>query len=320
MSWQIIGDIHIDFKEELIEEKVDILDSYITCENVIILGDVSHIRKHTSTLAVDLLQKLFEKYQEKTFWLIVGNHDCKFKNTLHPNSIETSFGYMDNVVVVDKPMSVDNFLLIPWICDSNYQDCIDVIKTSKQKYVAGHFAINSFLMTRGIKCISSLKISDFDHFEKVFSGHFHLRQENKNIIYVGSIVQETWTDYLDQKGYYVVDEEIAFVEGSVQIYKHLVLENNKSKFEIDDYKDTHLKIFHYEKLSKKQFDIIDELKKCVRSYQLFDETDEAVKEVVIEKVEFSEVLDEFFGQQEDIEYDFKEDIKEYLIMKHEEIG
>ena len=320
--WQIIGDIHIDSKEETIQEKINNLRNMLNNDynNVILLGDVFHIRNHVSTFAINLLQNLFEEFKDKHFYIIVGNHDCKYKNTLHPNSIETCLGWIKNVTVIDKPTNIDNFLLIPWICDLNYIDCIDAIKKSKQKYCCGHFAINTFLMTRGIECRSSLKISDFDHFEKVFSGHFHLRQEKKNIIYVGSTTQETWTDYQDQKGYYVVDKDVKFIEGPKQIYKHLVLDDNKTKFKLDDYSDCHIKIYHSDKLSKKQFDMIEELKLIIRSYQIFDETNIDIKEVKFEKIEFSEMLTEFFNEQEEMENDFKTNIMNYLIMKHKEIG
>jgi len=275
VKWQIIGDLHIDRKEEEVQEKINILDSYLDndCKTVILCGDIFDKRNKISSNGAILLQELFEKYsQNKHFYIIVGNHDCKFHNTLIPNSVEASFGYMENVTVVNKPMDNiegSNILLIPWICNENYHDCIDAIKTSKSDYCVGHFAINSFLMSQGIECKANLKISNFKNFKKVFSGHFHLRQEKKNIIYIGSIRQDTWTDFENQKGYYVVDNKIKFVEGSEQIYKHLMLENNKSDFDLEDYNDCHVKMFHYEKLTKKQFDKWNELLYNLRSYKVF---------------------------------------------------
>jgi len=319
-DWQIIGDAHIDSYQELITEKISILDSYFCKKNIIILGDVFDSRKSASTIAVKMLQDLFEKHNDKTFHILIGNHDCVFHNTLIPNSITTSFKNISNVKITDKPTEIDDFLLVPWFSNKtdNYEECIDSIKESNKKYLCGHLEIQSFYMSKGIKNVSGLKKSDFKQFDKVFSGHYHLRQEHENILYVGSITQNSWTDFENQKGYYVIDDKITFVEDQKQIYKHITLCDNDSTFNVDDYSDCHIKLFHKMKLTKKQFDLIEKLKNVVRSYKIFDESFE-IKERKIEKVEFVDVIEEFFEQQE-IEEEFKNNLKDYLKTKYKEIS
>ena len=317
MSSLLAGDIHLDKYEESIDEKIFLIEDILKndVDRFIFLGDIFNHRKHVDKYAVEKLQDLFSSCK-KEIYLIVGNHDTKFNNTLYPNSLQTSFKNISNVIVVDKPTEIDDFLLIPWINEENYLDCIDSIKKSKKKYCAGHFEINSFLMTRGIECRAGLKISLFRHFEKVFSGHYHLRQEKNNILYIGNIIQETWTDYLNIKGYYVVDDKITFIEHGKESYHYIVLENKKSDFDLDKYDGCMVKLFFKEKLTKKQHDRIEELKLKLKSYQVFDESVELV-EVKIDKAEFKDVLDEFLSEQE-MDDDLKVSINEYMLNKYKE--
>ena len=317
----IFGDLHLDSHEELIDEKISILDNNIQKYeyNIIFLGDIFNNRKSISTIAAQKIQNLIKKYNDRKFYMLVGNHDMYYVEKISPNSLETTFSNFDNVIIIDKPFEIDNFLLIPWICKENYEICVDAIKSTDKKYLCGHLEINSFYMTKGIECHSKFKIFDFDKFEWVLSGHFHNAQQKNNIIYVGSILQESWNDFNNQKRFIIINnDKIESIDTCSQVYKHLILENKDSNFNIDEYKDCHVKIFHNEKLSKKQFDKIELLTKEVRSYKIFDESVE-LNEVKIERIEFSEVLNEFFQHQHEIEDDFKNDVKDYLLMKYNEV-
>ena len=323
MKYLFIGDIHIDKYKDLIDENIHILESFLDndVKNVIIPGDVFESHEKTNTYAVNKLQSFFEKYDEKFFYILIGNHDIYYKNKLHPNSLTNNFSHIKNCLIIDKPYEFNEFLLVPWICEENYEECIDAIKKSNKKYCVGHFDFNGFYVVSDTKYRNSiLKISYFNKFKRVISSHFHIRQEIGNILYLGSIKQTTWNDFKNIKGYHILDvstDEMIFFNKSKEIYKHLILENKDSDFEIDEYKDCHIKIFHNEKLSKKQFDKIELLTKEVRSYKIFDESFE-LNEVKIERIEFSEVLNEFFQHQHEIEDDFKNDVKDYLLMKYNE--
>lgn len=317
----IIGDIHIDSDVDTISEKIQILKDIFKqdCDRFILAGDIFHKRKQLNVVAVRQLQQLFSSI-DKQIYIIVGNHDCRYKDSLYPNSISITLQKISNVTIIDKPTELDDFLLIPWICESNYETCVDSIKTSDKKYLVGHFEINGFEMVRGIECRTGFKKSDFNKFEQVFSGHFHLHQTDKNIIYIGSIYQQTWTDFNNKKGYYLIDNNIEFKSSDYQkeIYKHLILEDQESDFDIDEYSDCHLKIFHYKSLTQDQFEKIEELSLKSRTYTVLDESinlDETDAEF---DSEFDKMIEEFLKHQ-DFEEDFKSEVQEYMIKKHEEI-
>lgn len=317
---QLIGDAHVDKKPETILEKIEILKSFFSfkSDRIFILGDVFDNRNHINTIAVKLLQQLLESVKVP-ICIILGNHDMRFKNVSSPNSLEVAFKNISNVTIIDKPTIIDDYLLVPYIHDKNYNECIEAIKSSDRKYCIGHFDIQNFEIVKGKSSYDGLKMSLFRSFKKVFSGHFHLRQEQSNILYVGSICQNTWTDFNNQKGFYSIEnDDIIFHEGPKQIYKHLILETDKDDFELIDYEDCHIKVFHNEKLSNKQFKKIEELKLKVRSYKIFDETNVLI-EAQIDKVEFSDMLHEYM-QQQDINDELKTKIIDYLLMVNEEIG
>ena len=313
----IIGDIHSDIKEDLIDEKINVLESYLNHSDgdKILLGDIFHNRKNISHYALKKLQELFQNCKDD-IKIILGNHDCQFKNTLFPNSLIPAFKHLKNVEIITKPTEWNDFLLVPWICSENYNECIDAIRESNKKYLCGHLEINGFYMSRGIECRGGFKKSDLSHYEKVFSGHFHIRSEKDNIIYCGSVCQNDWNDFDNQKGFYILEnDDIKFIEGPKQIYKHLIVEDD---FDIDVYKDCHVKIYHKKKLTKKQYEKIEELKSFVRSYKIFDESFEVAVEKKLEKIEFNDIIDEYFVDIE-IEDELKDDIKVYLKDKYKEV-
>lgn len=322
MKFLFLGDIHIDKYKNLIDEKINILKLYLDndIENVIIPGDIFDSNKGGNTDAVYKLQNLFSEYN-KTFYLIIGNHDIYYKNKIKPNSIETSFKNIKNCVIIDKPTEIDDILMVPWITDDNHIECEEASKKSNKSYCVGHFAFSDFYVVNGVKYRGGLKPSTFKKFKRVISNHFHIRQTINNISYLGNITQDSWNDFDNQKGYHILDtsnDSFEFILGSKQIYKHLVLDDSESDFEISDYKDCHIKLFHKEKLSKKQYEKVEELKEIVCSYKIEDQSIELV-ESKIEKIEFSETLVEFLESQE-MKDDYKKSVEEYILIKYREVG
>ena len=64
------------------------------------------------------------------------------------------------------------------------------------KYVFGHFELPHFKMNANITMpdTGELQSSAFSHIEKVFSGHFHIRQKQKNIEYIGNCFPHNHSD------------------------------------------------------------------------------------------------------------------------------
>lgn len=322
MKFILAGDIHIDRHIDKIDEKLNLIRECFNnnIENVIIPGDIFEFHKYGNSYAICELQNIFGS-SNKNIFLIIGNHDIYHLNKIKPNTIETSFSHLKNCTIIDKPFECDNLLMVPWILKDNYDECITSINNTKKEYCVGHFEFNGLYSSQGIKYNKGFDIKKFSKFKKVISSHFHTRQEYKNIMYLGNISQDTWNDYGNIKGYHTLDtetDEINFFQLGCEKYHHIKLENSESDFDLDKYVKSHVKLFHHEKLSKKQFDKIEELKNVVDSYQIFDESVQ-LNEVKIENVEFKVMLDEFMKEQ-DFDDDLKVDITNYMNQKYEEIG
>jgi DNA repair exonuclease SbcCD nuclease subunit len=195
---------------------LDYVDSY--CRNnridtVVQLGDMFDDRKE---LDIRVLQKLHEcSFLINSNVFIAGNHDVYYKNTNEVNAYRSMlcfpFGHVEynmKKFVLTSPIEMDDVLYVPWITDDNRQLCMDAIESSLCSYCCGHFEIDGFEMTKGIKHDSGhLSLKNFKHFKRVYSGHFHLRKEQGNVVYVGTPYQLTWNDYGDEKGFYVLDTD-----------------------------------------------------------------------------------------------------------------
>ena len=59
----------------------------------------------------------------------------------------------------------------------------------------GHLELDGYQVMRGINYQGGMNAKLFERFEKVYSGHFHCRQEKDNIYYMGTQYQITFADF-----------------------------------------------------------------------------------------------------------------------------
>ena len=206
----IIGDIHFGVKNFNIdilntqlkyfnEVVIPIVNQYnIDC--IIQLGDLFDNRK---IIDINFLYELsvgfkgvLEKIPDVKWLNIVGNHDTYFKNTNKINSVSLlkKIISLDNFIVVNELTEVNingvKTALVPWITDDN-EDMLK--KISKYKVCFGHFEINDFIMTPGVKCSKGIDKAVFKK-THIISGHFHTPSTDSNIDFVGTPYQINWND------------------------------------------------------------------------------------------------------------------------------
>lgn len=142
--------------------------------------------------------------------LLVGNHDTIYKNTLEPNSVRELLNWT-RFHIIDRPTETTianaSFLLVPWICKDNEQECNEALTTSRADYCAGHFHISGMQVIPGTLATTGLQRGVFDRFRHTFSGHFHCHSTSDKITYVGTPYQLTWNDYSMSKGVVVLDTD-----------------------------------------------------------------------------------------------------------------
>lgn len=246
--------------------------------HVVQLGDVFDRRKYINFQSLKLGREyLFDRLNsEYTTWALVGNHDTYYKNTNDVNSLELLLDGYHNIKVVNQPTEVDfedkKFLLVPWICPENEKQCIDAITTTDANVVVGHFEITGFEMYRGAVCDEGLDVSVFRRLPVVLSGHFHHKSTNKNIHYLGTPYEITWSDYGDIKGFHIYDtdtEELTFVQNPFTMFHKIMYDDTDKtmeqtlEFDPEVYRGCIVKVIVRAKNNPPWFDMfIDKLEKA----------------------------------------------------------
>jgi len=191
---EIVKNIFVKIKQICEEEKID---------TIVHGGDFFHntrsINKKTLDYANYIVDDILSDIKLLT---IIGNHDIFYKNKLKPNSLQI-FKNTPTVQIIDKPTKIDNIYLIPWNTK---------IPDDKTEYCFGHFEINGFQMNDSFTCNKGMNVSQFKNFKEVYSGHFHKKSANKNIVYLGAPYQQTFADELQEKGFYIWNNgELIFI-------------------------------------------------------------------------------------------------------------
>ena len=196
---------------------------------IICLGDTFEDRRKLNVYG---LNKACEMYFDKAKQLgikiitILGNHDVYYKNTNEINSISILNSTYNNIEFVydTKILDLDGFklALCSWINKENYEDKLNFINTCGADYLAGHFEINGFEMTKGHLCEGGLDTKIFSKFDEVWSGHFHIKSQKGNIKYLGNPSQTNKGDIGYDRGFHIFDtdtRELKFILNPYIVYK-----------------------------------------------------------------------------------------------------
>ena len=182
-------------------------------ETVIHMGDAFDSRKSIDYQSLEWAKRVvFDPLKKYQVHMIVGNHDCYFKNSNHVNSPELLLQDYSNIKTYSSPTNTKicgiDMTLIPWICSENYDETLKVIQKSKSKIAMGHLELKGFRVNKHL--VMDEHGADpkmFDKFDKVFSGHYHTRSDNGKIFYLGNPYEMYWNDVNDTRGFHIFDTE-----------------------------------------------------------------------------------------------------------------
>jgi DNA repair exonuclease SbcCD nuclease subunit len=238
-------------------------------KHVIHMGDVFDIRKNIDFWSLNWAKKnIFKPLEEMgiTCDLLVGNHDSFYKNTLEINSLECLLLEFANLRVFSKPSEVTldkiKLMYVPWICQDNEQQTLNLIQDTEAKVVLGHLELKGFAANPGWTCEHGYDASIFDKFELVMSGHFHTPSKKRNVQYVGNAYQMYWNDYNDKRGFNIFDtdtQKLKFYENPYEMFHKIFYDDTKNNYyEIDfeQYRDTCIKLIVENKTDYTQFDYV----------------------------------------------------------------
>ena len=245
-------------------------------EQILHLGDYYDVRRGTSTLALDHNKKSFIDRLNKVgipFDIITGNHDCFFKNTNTPNTLETILKNQSELINVISNPEVKEYGslrigLVPWICEENSIQSFKFIENAQCDWLAGHFAFNGFINVGTEEINHGHDPSLVDRFDQVLSGHYHKSSSKGNIYYIGSPLQFTWADVDDDKHFLLVDTETREIKRIV---------NNNTIFKTIRYTDEIVEGFdfssckkHFVQIIVKQSDDDKKMKKFITEVENSD--------------------------------------------------
>lgn len=138
---------------------------------------------------------------------IVGNHDLYRRSDREVFSTNV-FDDLENFLMVSQPIRLSKeWFVAPYLFRDEYAKTVADINSSK--YVLGHFEFKGYVVTGADRVMDHGPDADsFSGPRYIFSGHFHKRQYNKNIIYIGNTFPTNYGDAGDpERGMCVFDVE-----------------------------------------------------------------------------------------------------------------
>ncbi|MDX9694613.1 MAG: metallophosphoesterase [Bacteroidales bacterium] len=202
MKRLIVGDLHfgvnegnkkfLDYQKKSLQWIIE-LSKDPDIYSVDFLGDIFDNRNHLSHSSIDLFNWFFDEIGSKVGIIIVGNHDCPYKNTNKNNSVSLlnqKYFLADHEII-----EVNDRVYVPWVNKENQEDFTIALKKTKAKICFGHFDISGFDMIKGVTSKQdSISRDLLRKFDQVISGHYHNFSRKENIIYIGSPYQINFSD------------------------------------------------------------------------------------------------------------------------------
>jgi DNA repair exonuclease SbcCD nuclease subunit len=269
-----LGDTHIGARNDsqLFHDRFELFYNYMFdymrshgIKTIVQFGDLFDRRKYVNFASLKRAREyFFDRLKQYGMNMVVflGNHDVAFRNTLEVNSPSLLLRDYEEITVVAEPTELNigkvKLLMVPWICSDNYEQTMNAIDTTSAAYCLGHFELNGFEMYRGATCDHGLGSELFEKFHHVWSGHFHHISTKGNITYIGSPCQLMWSDYGDERGFFVFDpskQDVDFIKNPYEMF-YKINYNDKSgaqtlsdllKADFSKYAKTYVKVVVVEK-------------------------------------------------------------------------
>lgn len=227
------SDVHIRLFQRL-EEYTEQLNAFVSkCEEIasgyekdevriVIAGDLGH-SKNQLTPEFITLTSFFLRQLEKIAKVIViaGNHDLLVNNTSRIDAITAIFetANFENVAFLDSMLGYESGIIeddnIVWAVYSIYNgySAPDLSGVEEGKTIVGlyHGMVVGATLNNGTVAESGVNGNLFEGCDLVMAGDIHKRQVLKRgdveIIYPGSLIQQTFGETVSQHGFAVWDIE-----------------------------------------------------------------------------------------------------------------
>jgi DNA repair exonuclease SbcCD nuclease subunit len=168
------------------------------CETCFFLGDWHNHRASinivTLTYSLRALEHMNDNFDQVFF--IPGNHDLYYRDRRDIQSVEWA-KHLPNITICNDWFSDGDVVIAPWLVGDDHKR----IPKLQGKYCFGHFELPGYLMNAMVAMPDhgDVRREDFQGFDHVFTGHFHKRQTQKNITYIGNCFPHNYADAGDDE-------------------------------------------------------------------------------------------------------------------------
>jgi DNA repair exonuclease SbcCD nuclease subunit len=244
----VFGDLHLGVHPLQLDEYVHIVENYFFKEaipyieanyedgDVIVqLGDVFDNRTAINIKAMCVGIRIFEALSSICdVHVLCGNHDMyqeKSREYISINALK-----FKNVHLHTSPNEIKlggrRVLMCPYVHST--KELKDII--SNEDYNSSLLFAHTDLYgarwgaSKSDVCDFGLRIDDYSKFDLVVSGHIHIRQKIKNVLFTGTPYHLSRKDIGNKKGFHVIDMETLacqFVENTISP-EYVVLEVNEN--------------------------------------------------------------------------------------------
>jgi DNA repair exonuclease SbcCD nuclease subunit len=176
-------------------------------ENIVCAGDFFHTKARAYAPHViqgwlrikDMFKANIKQY------IIVGNHDMS-----NPNNTMNSilFMYSDYAKIIPDYYFMDigdtrlHLLSYSTKMFENF-----ILAEDKKNVLIGHLDVIGFTMSNGFRANAGFNTDSFSAFDLVVSGHYHMFQQRKNIIYIGSPYQTSFSEANQKHGFMILETD-----------------------------------------------------------------------------------------------------------------
>lgn len=284
-------------------------------DSVIHLGDIFDVRKGIDYWSLKWAEDVvFIPMCDNDIYMtvIVGNHDTFYKNTNSLNSPDILlYDKFSNITIVSnittRKYGSTEICLIPWINKENYDSTMEFIQNTTATIAMGHLEIDGFIAHQGHVHQGGLNRKIFsDKFKKTFSGHFHHRNDDGKVFYLGNTYQMYWNDYKDVRGFHIFDtetHELEFIPNPYELF-HKVFYNDEKQsyfnYDVSKYEGTNIKLVVETKTDEIQFNkFVSDLESAANDVKIIEDIKEDefnVDNIDLEHEDTLTVLERFIDE------------------------
>jgi len=178
-------------------------------EALTIFGDLHDSHDTVSVRVSDLWHRALASIPCRKI-LLVGNHDQAYTDRTHPHALQ-AYAAMEGVEVIDRPVGdvLPGVAMMPYYYDPAkfVDDAADIAAVSHNPDLFCHQTFNGGRYENGFYARDAVEPSVINFFDRVWSGHIHLKQEFAQIRYIGAPRWRTRSDANVDRYVYVLEHD-----------------------------------------------------------------------------------------------------------------